>query len=55
MCISFTFHCYLDYTKPKDRLDYDRADYHGMRAYLTNSNWAENLMNSSTETNKDQL
>ena len=43
--ITFKFHCYLDYTKPKERYSYEKADYQGMRNYLILTNWADNFFN----------
>ena len=40
--ISFNFYCYLDYSKPKERFNYAKADFHGMRRELIQSNWANN-------------
>ena len=53
--ISFTFHCYLDYSKPKDRYDYEKADFQGMRKYLEEIKWKDNHSNMGTNGNKDQL
>ena len=32
--ITFKFNCYLDYTKPKERYSYDKADFQAMRSHL---------------------
>ena len=32
--ITFGFHCYLDYTKPKEKYDFARADYNAMIKHL---------------------
>ena len=29
--IAFNFHCYLDYSKPKEKFQYAKGDYDGMR------------------------
>ena len=52
----FEFNCYLDYTKSKERYIFSKGDYINMRKYLSESNWAiefENLStNHSTEPNE---
>ena len=52
--ISFKFHCYLDYTKPKDRFAYDKADFQGMRDYLNEKGWKEGHMHAAKDMNKDE-
>ena len=38
--IIFDYHCYLDYSKPKETFMYKKGDYKSMRDDLINSNWA---------------
>ena len=38
--IIFDYHCYLDYSKPKEMFLYNKGDYESMREDLTDSNWA---------------
>ena len=51
--ISFKFHCYLDYTRPKDRYAYDKADFQSMRDHLNQKGWKEDHMNRAKDMNKD--
>ena len=37
--ITFNFHCYLDFTKPKDRYIYSKGDYDAMRSQIRNTEW----------------
>ena len=36
--ISFKFHSYLDYTKPKERYSYEKVDFQAMRNHLARQN-----------------
>ena len=47
--ITFKFHCYLDYTKPKQVYSYDKARFPEMRDYLLP--WVQEFM--TTNENKD--
>ena len=38
--IIFDYHCYLDYSKPKETFIYNKGDYISMQDDLSNSNWA---------------
>ena len=42
--ISLNFQCYLDYSKPKKRYLYHKADWKGMREELEKDKWAENFV-----------
>ena len=42
--ITFKFHCYLDYSKDKESFSYGKADYDGMRQYLTDTKWLEKFV-----------
>ena len=46
--ISFNFHSYLGYTKPKERYSYEKADFQATRNHLAETKWEE-------ERNKDEL
>ena len=37
--ITFKFNCYLDYSNPKERYVYVKADFHSMRNHLIETNW----------------
>ena len=41
--ISFTFNCYLDFSKSKERYLYDNGDYFAMSKELKESNWAVHI------------
>ena len=43
------FHCYLDYTKPKDKFAYANGDYVAMRNNLANSEWKGEYMEEMSE------
>ena len=43
--ISFNFHCYLDYSKPKKRFAYERADFESMR--LEANVWEEEFITTN--------
>ena len=42
--ITFNYHCYLDFSKPKICYNYRKADYDGMKSELETSNWMETFM-----------
>ena len=39
--ITFSFCCYVDYSKPKDTYNYTKGDFDAMRAELIESNWCK--------------
>ena len=39
--LSFDFHCYMDFSKPKARYVFEKGDYVAMREDIQNSNWIE--------------
>ena len=47
--ITFKFNCYLDYSKPKDKYAYKRADFEAMRRDLVNTNWQEQFIVSGKD------
>ena len=51
--ITFNFHCYLDYTKPKARFNYNKTDYQMMRDYLPG--WKENILSTAQDANVEDL
>ena len=51
--IAFKFHCYLDYAKDKEVFNYGKANFHGMRNHLLESNWVENFLSTFTEKRHD--
>jgi ribonuclease P/MRP protein subunit RPP40 len=52
--ITFNFNCYLDYSKPKERYSYEKADYDAMRRYLAESNWKEEYLVSGSVYNVEK-
>ena len=53
--ITFKFHCYLDYAKPKERYVYEKADVEGMKNEIRSSNWAEGFVSPGTNTSVEDL
>ena len=53
--ITFKFHWYLDYTKPKERYSYEKADYQGMRNNLILTNWADNVLTSECSNSVEDM
>ena len=53
--IIFKFHCYLDYTKPKDRYAYGKGYYDAMRNELSDTNWQEEYVTSASNKNIAKL
>ena len=51
----FDYHGYLDYTKPKEKFVYERADYSAMRNDPTNTTWCEEFMRSAQFTTLREL
>ena len=48
--ITFKFHCYLDYAKPKAKYVYGKADFDVMRRNLVDTNWEEEYMKDNVDT-----
>ena len=42
--ITFKFHAYLDFTKPKVSYVFEKGDYNSMKAHLSEINWKEVLL-----------
>ena len=53
--ISFKFHSYLDYTKPKERYSCEKADFQAMRNHLAETKWEEEYLILGCGRNKDEL
>lgn len=53
--ITFKFHCYLDYTKPKDHHAYEKGDYEGMRKELADTKWKEEYTTLANVNNIEEL
>ena len=43
--ICFNFHCYLDYSQPKDRFNFVKGDYCAMKNDIIDTKWSENFTN----------
>lgn len=41
--ITFNYHCYIDFTKPKENYSYAKGDYSAMRNDLESSSWKQNF------------
>ena len=39
--ITFKYHCYLDYSQPKEKYVYHKTDFNSMRRQLALFNWAK--------------
>lgn len=48
--MTFEYHCYIDYSKPKESHLYDKGDYNSMRNYLVDSKWAESFSICESDT-----
>ena len=42
--LTFNYNCYLDYSAPKDKYSYGKADYTSMRNELETTNWTANFL-----------
>ena len=42
--ILFDYHCYLDYSKPKETFIYNKGDYEAMRNDICNSDWIPSFL-----------
>ena len=47
----FEFHCYVDYTKSKDRYNFSKGNYLDMRKDLSTSNWFEQYQRLASNEN----
>ena len=47
--------CYLDYSTPKERFLYDKADYDAMRKQLIDDGWLEEFIASANNKSVEQL
>ena len=45
--ICFNYHCYLDYSKPKKRYFYNKADFGSMKNELLASKWVDKYIESN--------
>ena len=53
--ISFNFNCYLDYSKPKERYVYEKADFDAMRNNLVETKWEEEFLTSGNRKTTEDL
>ena len=53
--VNFKYHCYLDYTKPKERYQFLKGDYTEMRTYLTKANWVEEYASLGDKSSVEDL
>ena len=47
--LTFEFHCYVDYSKSKERYMFQKGKYAAMRESLSNSNWIDDYIKMSNE------
>ena len=52
--ITFQFHCYLDFAKPKEKYDFSKGDYQAMRENLGSSTWIQDYMEDNEETSVER-
>ena len=53
--LTFSFNCYLDYSKPQEKFVYDKANYEAMRNQLVEQGWCEDYVASANEKSIEQL
>ena len=53
--IIFDYHCYLDYSKPKDVFSYSKGDYTAMRTKLESSEWAINFLTEARQQSIEEM
>lgn len=53
--ITFTYECYIDYSKPTTRYNFSKGNFDLMRDSLLNSNWEEDFVSESNNKTVDQL
>ena len=53
--ITFNFHCYLDFTKPKERHDYAKGEYDAMRNSLGSNHWSRGFLEVGKNKSVEEL
>ena len=53
--ITFNYHCYLDFSKPKMCYDYHKADVAAMTNKLESTNWKETFLSEGTDKDPETL
>ena len=53
--ISFDYHCYLDYSKPKKFYDYRKADIEAMKSDTSLQSWRQNFMTSLKDSDPETM
>ena len=53
--ITFQFHCYLNYSKPKERFVYAKVNYDGMRNHFLESCWEDDYSQTGKNKNVEEL
>ena len=53
--ICFKFNYYLDYSKPKEIYQYEKADFEAIRRHLTESNWKEKYIATANDKTTEEL
>ena len=53
--INFKYHCYLDYSQPKERYVYHKTGFNSMRGQLVLSKWTEKFIIQNQSKSVDGL
>ena len=53
--LTFNYNCYLDYSIPKEKYSFEKANYENMRTHLETSNWTEEFLNFSEDLSTEDL
>ena len=53
--IVFDFHCYLEYSKPKVRYQYEKGSYDDARNFIRSSSWLDEFKTLATKKNIDSM
>ena len=53
--LTFNFHCYIDYSKPKEIYQYKKGNYEAMRNQLSNSNWVTQYMTEVKDSTIEEI
>ena len=53
--IVFNYHCYLNYSKPKDSFSYSKGDYNSMRENMDESEWKKKFMENANSQNVEEM
>jgi hypothetical protein len=51
--LSFSFHCYVDFTKKKERYIFERGDYQAMKESDSIKTWREEFLKTASNTHNN--